>query len=108
MDDTGRQYERFKKNLIVKMHRPYTEKRLETADISLGGVALYNAERYYDIRQVVSIEILMEGADSIYCDAIIISVYPHCRDASTYKLSLQFIDMSDANKERLKNYLENC
>lgn len=106
-DDARRQYPRFKKNLVVVMHRPYVERRVETADVSLGGVAIYNVERYYDVEQVVYIELLLEDIPSIYCNARVISVYPHTKDASTYRLNMQFIDMSDADKEKLKNYMEN-
>jgi c-di-GMP-binding flagellar brake protein YcgR len=105
-DDARREHRRFKKNLAVVIHRPYLEKRVEASDISLGGVALHNLERYYSVDETVYIELILEEKDHIYCNARVLSVYPHSKDASTYKLNLQFIDMSDADKEMLKSHIE--
>lgn len=106
MDTDRRQYPRFKKDVPVIIHRPYSERRTETADISLGGVAIYNAQRYYDIGQELAIEIVLEDEDSVFCSAVVTSVYPRSKDASAYKVNLQFLDIPDADKERLKSFIE--
>lgn len=73
----------------------------------MGGTTIYNAQRYYDTEQVLYIEIILsEEEDSIFCNARVVSIYPHSKDSPTHKLNLQFLDMSDADKERLKNYIE--
>ncbi len=106
MDMDRRQYQRFKKILPVIIHRPYNERQIETVEISMGGTTIYNAQRYYDTEQVLYIEIILEEEDSIFCNARVVSIYPHSKDSPTYKLNLQFIDMPDADKEKLKNCIE--
>ena len=106
MDNDRRQYPRFKKNLTVKIHLPYTEMRVKTENISLGGACLCNVERYYYIKQAVYIEILLRDGDSIFCHAGVLSIYPNTKGAVAYKLNVQFTDMSGKDKERLKNYIE--
>lgn len=106
MDSDRRQYPRFKRSMSVIIHRQYNEKRIETADISLGGAAIYNAQRYYDFGQTLYIEIKLGNNESIFCDARVTSVYPHTKDSPTYQISLQFIDMPESDIEKLKNYIE--
>jgi c-di-GMP-binding flagellar brake protein YcgR len=106
MDMNRRQFPRFKKTLLIIIHRPYNERRTETAEISIGGTTIHNAQRYYDTEQVLYIEIILEEEGSIFCNARVVSIYPHSKDSPTYKVNLQFIDMPDADKEKLKNYIE--
>lgn len=106
MDEERRQYPRFKKTFPVIIHRPYNERQTETADISVGGTAIYNAQKYYDVEQILYIEIVLGEEGSVLCNARVVSVYPHTKDSSTYRINLQFIDMPDADKEKLKILIE--
>lgn len=106
MDGDRRQCPRFKKTFPVIIHRPYNERQTETADISVGGTAIYNAQKYYDTEQMLHIEIVLGGENSIFCDARVVSIYPRTKDSSTYRINLQFVDMSDDDKEKLKVYIE--
>ena len=105
-DDVGQQYPRFEKNLVAAIHSPYLEKRVETNEVSLDGLTICNAERYYDDGEILYIELALEKTGSIYCNARVLSIYPHHQGASTYKLSLQFVDMSDVDKEKLRSCME--
>lgn len=106
MDMNRREYSRFKKNLRVIIHRPYNERLIETADVGLGGVSINNIQKFYDVEQIVYIELILEGIGSIFCNTRVVSVYPRGKDASTYKLNLQFLDMTDDDKKKLKTYIE--
>lgn len=101
-----RKYPRFKKTLPVTIHRPYNEAKTETADISLIGCAIYNAQKYYEIESIIYMEMILPEEDSIFCNARVTSIYPRTKDSQTYQINLEFLDMSDADKEKLRIYLE--
>jgi len=63
-----------------------------------------NAQKYYDISQIVYLELVLLGGNSVSCEAKVVWVYPKSKNASTYKLGLQFLNMDASNKEKLKAY----
>ena len=101
-NNARRRYSRFKKDMTVVIHEPYVENRVGVADISLSAAALYNIERYYNAEQILHIEIITTDMGSIYCNASIVSIHPNYKGASTYRINIQFTDMSDADKDKLK------
>lgn len=105
-NDVEQQHPRFEKSLVAAIHSPYSEKQVEADEVSLDGLTIRDAERYYDDGETLYIELELEEMGSIYCNAEVLSIYPHCQGASTYKLDLKFIDMSDIDREKLKSYME--
>src|SRR3989338_2030758 len=106
MSDDRRKYPRFKKAMAVIIHGPYTENKIQAADVSLGGVSIYNSQKYYSEGEQIYLELTLSEDDSIFCDARVVQVYPHTKDAMTYKVDLQFFNMTDDDMKRLKSCLE--
>ena len=106
MDIDRRESKRFKKTLPVIIHRPYPEDKIKTADVSMGGVSIVGVQKYYDFGQEIYIEILLPKEDSILCATRLMSICPRSKDAEAYRIGLQFLDMSDEDKEKLKNCIE--
>ncbi|MFA5146462.1 MAG: PilZ domain-containing protein [Candidatus Omnitrophota bacterium] len=100
-----RKYPRFKIVIPAVIHHPYNE-HAETADISLGGVAIYNIQKYYNTEETVGLELILgEESGSVFCNARVASIYPNTKDAEIYKLHLEFLDMSDEDKKKLKDWI---
>lgn len=99
---------RLKEHLRMIIHRPYFENKLETSDISMGGLSVNDVHRFYGANDTVHLEIMLSysGSDPIYCDARAVSVYPSAKESPTRRLNLQFLGMSGRDKEKLKAYLE--
>ncbi|PIU41906.1 MAG: hypothetical protein COS99_02955 [Candidatus Omnitrophica bacterium CG07_land_8_20_14_0_80_42_15] len=96
-----REYLRVKKILPVIIHRPYFERDVETIDVSLGGIAVCRAQRHYDISTDVYIELVLPEGDSVFCEAKVVWIHPNTKDADSYQLGLQFLDMKQSDKEKL-------
>lgn len=105
MPDDRRKYPRYKKSLSVVIHSPFTEDRLETATVSLNGLTVYNVQKYCNMEEILRLELVFPKGSSVFCNARVVSVYPQTKEASTYKLGLQFLDMDESGKQILKKYL---
>ena len=103
-----RKYPRFKKTIPVIIHSPYKEEKIATSDISLIGCAIPDVEKYYEMEGTIYLELILSEDESIFCNARVASIYPHTKDAQTYQLNLEFLDLSDADKEKLMTYLESA
>ena len=101
-----REYSRFKKALHVIIHNPYAQRDLVTSDISMGGACISNVQKYYSQDQAISLEITLDDGSSIFCEARVVSSYPRTKDAEVYMINLQFMEMPDSDKERLKACIE--
>lgn len=106
MVDERRKYPRFRKDLPIVIHHPYNERKISLADVSLGGVAINNAVKYYDIHQLIKLEIILSATLSIFCDARVASITPRSKNAAAYKVDMQFVDMTDKDREKLKTRIE--
>jgi hypothetical protein len=89
----------------VIVHSPYPEKRPMVDNITPDSMTICDVERFYGINDKLYIEIIGTGG-SVHSGARVLSVYPNTKGASTYKLSLEFVDMSETDKEKLKSLIE--
>jgi len=106
MDDTIEyRYSNGDNNLSVIVHSPHPEKRLIVDSVTPDSITICDVERFYGVNDKLSIEIIGAGG-SVHSDTRVLSVYPHTKGASTYKLDLEFIDMSVTDKEKLKSLIE--
>ena len=101
-----RKHPRFEKTFKVIIHRPFSEKNLETIDVGIGGAAVYYSQKYYHKDQRISLELLISKGDSIRCDANVKWVSPNSNDAELYRVGLEFIGMLESDKEKLKRAIE--
>lgn len=102
-----RQHSRFKSSIPVIVHRPYTERQAEAVDISVAGGTIIKIQKYYAIGQEIYLELALTPQESVFANARVSSVYPHSKEASAYKITIQFLEMSDPDRSKLESYLKN-
>ena len=101
-----RRYPRLKKSIAIIVHRPYSEGKIEVLNISLVGVSIYGSLKYYNLEDTVFIELILSKGDSIVCNARVVWLYPNAKEAPEHKAGLEFLDMSEGDKEKLRIFLE--
>jgi len=102
MDMEKRAHPRVDKTFPVVIHLPKYEQNIKTINVSIGGAAICHSQKYYRTNQLICLELLISEGNSIITDARIRWISPTSIDAKMYKLGIEFVGMSDADKEKLK------
>lgn len=93
-------------SLTVIVYGPYPEKRPIIDNITPDRITICDVERFYDVNEELRIKIVGTGG-SAHSNVRVLSVYPHTKGAFTYKLNLEFVGMSETDKEKLKSLIKN-
>ena len=98
-----RSHKRVKKTIFFRVLSSGFKEQA-SVDVSLGGL-LMESPAFLDIDNTVGLELILPNDQPIYCQGRIAWVYPVTKNAPSYKVGVQFLNLSPREEEKLKNTL---
>ena len=76
-----------------------------SVDVCQDGI-MAESSRFYDTNHEFDITLMIPGEEPIRCRARVAWIYPRTKDALSYKIGLEFLELSLAGQEKLKEITE--